>query len=534
MRRLFVFMILPAAVFPVRAQAQLAESAAREAPRIIMPGAPVGQTPALILVTPTAPTLAVSAPPALVIPAAPVILAPAPMIVAAARPLTELEAAPDKLPSGEDLKRLAASLAPKGAGEEEAGETSAARAGALDSAFDGKLAPEASDWNDASREFARGPLTPGLPAVETAARSLIARLLPNFYRRVPVTAAYDRGENHSTGHTWTPERGHRIELAPLRADSRGEVPSAFGAQNAVRVQQKIEHLMEFAHEYFHVLFDSAAGRKADHSPHSAYSAMTEGFAVSGEQLLIERLLAGAPELGLGPRDAMDLAAVASARSRWLDVEDNHYSEGIASWRKAYEQGGATGVLRFLSSLSARRMAAVPRSDPAYQLALGEPELLSGYLGRDEGSPARRGLEAFDKAARGEKLDEAETRAAGAAVERAGPEGWRRLFERTLFADKSLEGPGPAAETANWWDKKAPAPVSIEPVFALARLSPAAGAALARFLAQAVSAPGGAARLFGPAGPNEKLAALLSGAEALPWDSASRRAWDDGVMRRLIR
>jgi hypothetical protein len=303
-------------------------------------------------------------------------------------------------------------------------------------------------------------------------------------------------------------------------------------QGRTRVQQKIEHLMEFAHEYFHVLFDAAVRPKEDHSPHSAYSAMTEGFAVSGEQLLIKRLLDTAPSLGLGPRDAMDLAATARARSEWLDVEDNHYSEGILSWRKAYDQGGAAGLLEFLSSLSARRMTAVPRSDPAYQLALGEPKLLAGYLGRDESSPARRGLEAFAKAARGEKLTEIETREASAVAEQAGPEGWRRLFERTLLADKRLKNPQTRTESKNWWDKETAPAVSVEPAFALARLSPSAGAALSRFLADTLSTPGGGARLFGRPGPNETLTAILLGAETLPWDAAGRRAWDDGLTRWL--
>ncbi len=290
--------------------------------------------------------------------------------------------------------------------------------------------------------------------------------------------------------------------------------------------------MEFAHEYFHVLFDTAVRRKENHSPHSAYSALTEGFAVSGEQLLISRLIDLSPSLGLAPRDVMDLSNIARARSQWLDIEDNHYSEGMLSWRKAYDQGGASGMLDFLSSLSARRMTAVPRSDPAYQLALGEPKLLSGYLGRDESSPARRGLEAVAKAARGETLDELETKEASAAVAQAGPDGWRRLFERTLFADKRLKDPKAEVAAVNWFDKKTEAPVSVEPVFALARLSPAAGAALARFLADTLSSPGGGARLFGRPGPNETLNAIVNGAETLPWDETSRRAWDDGLMRWL--
>jgi hypothetical protein len=116
------------------------------------------------------------------------------------------------------------------------------------------------------------------------------------------------------------------------------------------------------------------------------------------------------------------------------------------------------------------------------------------------------------------------------VERAGPEAWRRLFERTVFADRRLKEPTASAETGNWWEKKAEPLASVEPVFALARVSPAAAAAVARHLAATISAPGGAARLFETPGPTAKLNAIVNGAEGLPWDAASRKAWNDGLMR----
>lgn len=531
MRRWLHLLILPLAVLSAQAGVTTAASTT-QAPRIIMPGAPFGQTSAPgVILTPTAPSLIVSAPPALIVPAAPVVLAaPAPVIITAARALTPEETEPTKRLSQGELAALAESLAPTRGAE---GKSSQSQSAALDSSFDGKLAPEAAAWSDMSRELAATPLAPALPAVETAARSLIARLLPSFYRRVPTLSAYDRGENPSTGHSWTPEKGHLIEINPIRPNSDGNVPSSFGASGETLIQQKVSHLMEYAHEYFHVLFDAATKRKENHPMHSVYAAMTEGFAVSGEQLLAERMLDQALPLGLGPRDAMDLAAVSSGRRRWLDVEDNHYSEGVLSWRKAYEEGGAQGMLTFLASLSARRMIATPRADAAYQLVLGDPALLSAYLGRDESSPLRRGADAFAKAVRGEKLTEDETREAGVVAERAGPDGWRRLFDRTLLADKRIKSPKASVEAANWWEKKAEPMASVEAAFVLARLSPAAGASLSRYLAGTISERGGAARLFEKAGPNEKLTAILAGAEALPWDVADRKSWDDGLTRWLI-
>lgn len=529
MKRLFLVLLLPAAL--TRAQTAVVGGAAREVPRLIMPGAPMGQNSAPgLLISPTAPPLIVPSAPTIIIPDAPVLQAPAPVIIPAARPMTEEEAAPGKPPSQADLKKLADSLSP--AATKDAEDQDGARARSLDSRFDGKLAPEASAWDDVSERFARGPLSPELPVVATTGRSLIARLLPSFYRRVPVRVAYDKSERPATGHLWTPEHGHLIEFNPIHPNSDGNVPNAFGSGKTV-VSQKIGRLMEFAHEYFHVLFDSAVGRKENHAPHSVYSAMTEGFAVTGEQLLVDRMLDRFPALGLGPRDASDLNAVARERSAWLDVEDNHYSEGILSWRDAYAKGGARGVLTFLSALSARRMTETPRSDPAYQLALGDHALLGAYMGRETDAPARRGLDAFAKAARGEKLTDAETRDAAGAVEKAGPEGWRRLFDRTLLADKRLREPKAEAAGDKWWDKKPEPAVSVEPVFALARLSPAAGAALSRYLAATISASGGAARLFERPGPNDKTNAIISGAEALPWSPSDRRLWDAALTRWLL-
>ena len=87
----------------------------------------------------------------------------------------------------------------------------------------------------------------------------------------------------------------------------------------------------------------------------------------------------------------------------------------------------------------------------------------------------------------------------------------------MLAAKRIKEPKAAAATGNWWEKKAEPVASVEPVFALARLSPSAGAA----------------RLFERPGPNEKLNAVIAGAESLPWDEAGRQAWNDGLTRWLI-
>ena len=353
--------------------------AAPEVPRIIVPGAPAGASGAPLILPQG--SIIIAVPSTVIIPQAPVILAPPPLIVPASRPLSEAEAAQTKAPSQEELQKLVAGLSSR--------DESSPNAHAAGGAFDGSAAAEPRAVLDISY-FGSQPLAPSLSKVEDAARAVMGHLLPRFYRPIPSASAY--ADDKITGHTWTPDNGHLIELSPVAADSSGEVPSAFGFPGAVRVQQRIERFMEYSHELAHVLFDDGVRKTQTHSPRSAYAAMTEGFAVALEQILIERMLAQPVALHLSPRDAMDLAAISRARTQWLASMDTHYSEGILSWRKAYERGGETGMLTLLSSLSSRRMTDTMRSDPLYQLTLGDPTLLSPISARNgtDGGSSTRG------------------------------------------------------------------------------------------------------------------------------------------------
>jgi len=95
-----------------------------------------------------------------------------------------------------------------------------------------------------------------------------------FYRYLPVTARYDETANPQTGHLFSPDTGHIIELARDETDEQGRVPSSFGAPGAAFVQEKIEQLLQFAHEYAHVMFDEVVSKAANHSLLSSYAAMT--------------------------------------------------------------------------------------------------------------------------------------------------------------------------------------------------------------------------------------------------------------------
>ncbi|HBL19232.1 MAG: hypothetical protein A2X36_03060 [Elusimicrobia bacterium GWA2_69_24] len=456
-----------------------------------------------------------------------IITEPENKIITPDRELTEEEKAVEKLPSREELERLAKSLTSE---DDDSAPNAAAGAGtkgrSAGAAFDGSAPMSVEDAEAVRAYFYRDrPHAPDLDQVRSAALHMFRGLLPSFYRRVPMTARYDLAPNGSTGHLWSPEIGHIIEIAPIRANTRGEVSSAFGIPGLVWVQQKVEQVLEFAHEYAHVIFDAEVKKAENHPPISAYSAMTEGFAVTLEQALIDRAVNEPALLGLSPRDVSDFLAVSRGRRDFLAAVDSHYSEGIVSWRKAFARDGLAGVAKLLASLSSHRMVKVLRSDPAYQLAVEEPELVSAYLGNDAQAPFRAGLEAVKKAAAGEELDAAESQAAAAAVAKAGPGGRRRVFERSLLEDKRVSDartPGSGGAAA----------ADISVAFSLAKLSAVAAQELAVFLTETLRS-GGGDNLFGRRGPNEKLNAIVSQAETLPFTEADRASWTEALTKWLF-
>ncbi|MDX6768128.1 MAG: hypothetical protein SF051_01235 [Elusimicrobiota bacterium] len=540
MRLLLVLCLLPmdaVAAPATRAGATGAAAAARPVPGVIVMA---GLTATGSLLTPTpAPSLILPERGRLIIPASPKIVTEAPsLIVPAARSLTEAEAAADKPVSGEELRRLADSLA---GGDAQAPQAAAGDEGAGDAAlaktFDGASARDGRRDGAAAvvaAYFAAPAEGPALDRVAAAATVAYGRLLRRLDRPVKTAVVFDRSRTPSTGHLWSKEGGHRIEILPEPADGRGEVASAFGLDGQTRVQRKVERFMLVGHERAHAVFDDAVGRRGDHPMDSAYAAMTEGFAVTAERLLIDRLLADPFAWGLGPRDAADLLAIHRAREQWLSAVDTHYSEGFLPWSRALASGGEDGVLAFLARLSASRMAEVPRADPAYQLASGDPELLAAYLGRDPSHPLRRGLEAYAKAAAGEELTPAEAEAAASVIERAGPEGRARVFDRTLRVDRALPERGAvSAPGGRWWESPGASLPDLRRAFAVAALSPAGAAELAAYLAERASR-GELDRVMGSRGPGARLDELVKGAETLPFDEAGRKSWLDGLMDWLTR
>ncbi len=373
---------------------------------------------------------------------------------------------------------------------------------------------------------APGPAAPDLKGLEAVTRALIARYLPELYRPIAVRYGYEESNlGPGGGHTFTPESGHEITLTPAEPDPDGLVLSAIGPPGETRVQPKIEQIVTSVHEFAHALFDDAIGRRDAARPRdSSYDAMTEGFAVQCERLVLRGMLRDAAELGLSERDAADARRLLDARLRWLKSEDNAYAEGTPIWHELHERGGAAAMAAFLASLRAERMTAVMRADPIYQLSLGSPQTAGAYLG--EGNPRLRSdLESAAAAAAGRELSPDERAAGARALEAAGPRGREWLARRALLREVDV---GDGLRVVPAFLRRAPD--ASEALFRLAALSPALAGRAAEILSWAASAPDGMRRVFEEPGPGRRFMSIVAAAESLPWTAEAKRVWDAAVMR----
>lgn len=373
---------------------------------------------------------------------------------------------------------------------------------------------------------APGPQAPDLAGLEAATRALFRRYLPELDRPLSVRFVYeDSMLGAGGGHTFTPEAGHEIGLTPGETDADGEVVSAFGPPGRTRVQPKIEQIATSVHEFAHAVFDEAVGRRVAARPRdSAYDAMTEGFAVKCERIVLQGMLRDADELGLSARDVADIQKILEARLLWLKTEDNAYAEGTPVWHLLHVEGGGAAMASFLESLRAERLMNVMRSDPVYQLSLGRPETAGAYLG-DDSAPLRAGLKAASAAAAGRALSPAEADLVARAVDAAGPAGRDWLIRRALLREVDFGADG--------WIVPAflrRAPDLSAALFRLAALNQPLARRVAEILHWAASTPEGLRRVFEVPGPSARFMAVVAEAEKLPWSAPAKRAWDAAVLR----
>jgi hypothetical protein len=172
-----------------------------------------------------------------------------------------------------------------------------------------------------------------------------------------------------------------------------DAATMFTPQIAARVpgqpiSRRIAVLMSFMHEYLHGIFDEAVVPrearpiKLADEDWSIYLALTEGFAVMNELLIIDKMVAARQELGLSDKDVADLKRRKQMRILTLRTDKDHYTLGtIYFWHKIYKQGGEAGMLEFLRSLDHSKISRIYVSDPEFLAVKGKPDAFKKYLAK---------------------------------------------------------------------------------------------------------------------------------------------------------
>jgi hypothetical protein len=390
-------------------------------------------------------------------------------------------------------------------------------------------APVAAAPAPAPVALAAGAEAPALPELETTTRALLRRYVPHLYHDLNVRYMYEESKFGSGGgHSFDPATGHEIAMTPGEADADGNVFSAIGERDATKVQPKIEQIVTSVHEFAHALFDEAVRRPVAERPSTtSYDAMTEGFAVKVERLVMQGMIRDQKELGLSARDVSDLRNILDARARWLESEDTPYAEGTPVWHRLHSEGGEEAMAAFLGNLKADRMMAVMRADPIYQLSLGSPETAGAYLD-DGAAPLRPGLEAAGAAAKGVALSPSDRDAAARAADAAGPNGRAWLIRRALARESDFGDSGEPMWIVPAFLRRADDMALA--LFRLAAVSPALAQDVAAFLHAAATRPDGMARLLEERGATPRLMTIAAEAEKLPWTEAARKAWNEALLR----
>lgn len=222
-----------------------------------------------------------------------------------------------------------------------------------------------------------------LAAVAGRTQGLMARYLPSFYRALLVRHEFEltaERRMHGSG-GYASGLGVITLAGPLLPLKRLETLRWESLFN-VKIQRRVSETLIYAHEYGHALFDSqiAAKRRGVSHDDTAWGALNEGFAVSMELMLAERMLADRAALGLSEEDADDLRLWKRARLASLRHQRSHYTEGtFRFWRQAYKRGGEEEMLRLLHALDWEKLARLDRRTLAYLLFSRDYALFADYI-----------------------------------------------------------------------------------------------------------------------------------------------------------
>lgn len=286
-------------------------------------------------------------------------------------------------------------------------------------------------------------LTKGRYLVELRERSrrLYARLFPEVPANFPIAVGYQRSAERNATQRRPDESGiHGITFFgpdfTTHATENELVESDLNVPGlpTLMIPRRIDNLATFFHEMAHGVFDRAVPvpDRFRTSLDSGFFALTEGFAVMLEMVMIDRLSVARAEFGLSDADVAALQASKRRRIQILRRVPNHLTEGTFNfWHAVYKREGVPGMMRVLERLDPVLVGAINRNSLEYRLIQDSPELFEAFLTAGADQSPRRGFSAMHKSIAGKELSEDERLAAAGFLSRVRPSALRRLFSGML-------------------------------------------------------------------------------------------------------
>jgi len=233
-------------------------------------------------------------------------------------------------------------------------------------------------------------------------QELWRRFFPGLFADLKVKPLFALSDEDNASYQRLPGQTPAIMLEssqPLsRGNTRAQVPAAFDAESTARGTIPIGLLSAvlYFHEYAHAVFDwkvtAYTGLFGGHS--GAYHTLNEGFAVSMELALIDKLVRSRADLNLTEEDVSSLKALKRARIESLKRDRDAYTAGtFYFWHALSKRHGEDGVLRFLEHIDIERLSALLDKDASFRLLHNAPELFVPYLTGEAGDvPWARALD----------------------------------------------------------------------------------------------------------------------------------------------
>jgi hypothetical protein len=237
-------------------------------------------------------------------------------------------------------------------------------------------------------------------------KGLWQRFFPRVFVDLDIKPEFSLAEDDEAFYMRLPGKPPVILLESVKQLRRdrivAKVPAAFYEPSPVKgdISKGLRWTLFYFHEYAHAIFDwKVTAYKGYYSGRqTAFHTLTEGFALSMELALVDKLVEDRAALNLSDADVTSLKEHKRARIESLRRYRDEYTEGtLYYWHALYKRYGYEAVLGLLEHMDIERLALLKKSDTGFRLLQNAPELFVPYLtGQAGDAPWARAL---DKLAR---------------------------------------------------------------------------------------------------------------------------------------